>query len=243
MTADPPAVEIVNAGGTSPYVLTCEHASNYIPTSYGGLGLPQHDLARHIAWDIGAADVARTLSRLLDAPLFLSGYSRLLIDCNRPPGSATSIPVMSETTAIPGNIGLTSEEARERAALWFWPFQTAITTHLDERLRLGRPATILGVHSFTPVFKGVRRPWEAGVLFRHSVDLGRALVQGLRRHGRIAAENEPYRIEDDSDYTVPVHGERRNLDAVLIEIRQDLITKPEHAKAWAEELNQVIRGI
>ena len=104
MTKVPPAFEIVNPQGASGYVLTCEHASNFMPEEYQGLGLGPADLARHIAWDIGAADTARKLAIALDAPLVLSGYSRLLIDCNRPLGAPTSIPEVSELTAIPGNV-------------------------------------------------------------------------------------------------------------------------------------------
>ena len=113
---DPPAVETVNAEGKSPYMLLCEHASNYIPSRYKGLGLDASELERHIAWDIGVAPIARELSRALDAPLVLSGYSRLLIDCNRPIGVPTSIPEIGESTLIPGNTGLSDDERAFRAA-------------------------------------------------------------------------------------------------------------------------------
>lgn len=229
----PSAVEVVNPDGRSDYVLTCEHASNFIPEIYDGLGLPAHELSRHIAWDIGAAMVARRLSAAIDAPLFLSGYSRLLIDCNRPVGSPTSIPALSESTVIPGNHGLLREEVEHRTNRFYWPFQHAVSAHLDQRKAVGRKAVIVGIHSFTPVFKAFARPWHAGVLFRKSAIFGNSLVAALNGPDRVVSANQPYTIEDDGDYTVPVHGESRELDAVLLEIRQDLIADLQGAAAWA----------
>ncbi|WP_424140440.1 N-formylglutamate amidohydrolase [Roseomonas chloroacetimidivorans] len=139
--SDPAPVTLVNAEGASPFVLLCEHASNHIPARYDALGLPAHELGRHIAWDIGAADLARRLSALLDAPLILSGVSRLVIDLNRPPGVATSIPERSEDTVIPGNAGIDTVERAVREAAWFHPFHQAVTALLDRRkAEGGRPA-------------------------------------------------------------------------------------------------------
>lgn len=232
----PPAVEVVNPQGVSDCVLLCEHASNYVPPDYGGLGLGEADLARHIAWDIGAAAVARRLAILIDAPLLLSGYSRLLIDCNRPLATPTSIPEISETTIIPGNIGIGPDERQRRADRFYAPFQKAVTAHLDWRKASGRPAVVIGIHSFTPVFKGFVRPWHAGVLFRKSREFAAALLARLQAPGLIVAANEPYCIDDQSDYTVPVHGEARGLDAVLIEIRQDLISNDSGPSRWSDKL-------
>lgn len=243
MPALPPPVRVVNEDGPSPYVLLCEHASRFIPEDYGGLGLAEPDLSRHIAWDIGAAQVASGLSAALDAPLVLAGYSRLLIDLNRPPDSATAFPEISETTPIPGNRGLSAEERARRIAAYFDPFQAAVRQLLDERAAAGRPATVIGVHSFTPVFKGFVRPWQAGILYRRSQRFGHALAEALGGAKGDIAENEPYAIEDDSDYTVPVHGEARGLDAVLIEIRQDLIADDQGAAAWAARLARALEEI
>ncbi|MFO1169495.1 MAG: N-formylglutamate amidohydrolase [Hyphomicrobiaceae bacterium] len=240
---DPPAVTVVNEAGRSPYVLLCEHASRYIPPRYGKLGLPDHELTRHIAWDIGAEGIARALSKALDAPLFLSGYSRLLIDCNRPIGAPTSIPEISETTAIPGNSGLDAAERQYRAEQFYWPFQKAIFAHLDERQRSKRPTIVFGVHTFTPVFKGFVRPWHAGVLYRKSEVFGEALLKHLAEPGLVLAANEPYVIEDDHDHTVPVHGEARGLDAVLIEVRQDLVAEHAGQAAWAARLARALSAI
>jgi len=232
----PAPVRVLNEAGASPYVLLCEHASRFIPEEYKGLGLAAEDLTRHIAWDIGAANVAQGLSALLDAPLVMAGYSRLLIDLNRPVGSATSIPEISETTVIPGNLTLTPEERMQRVALYFEPYQLAVRKLLDARRDAARAATIVGVHSFTRVYKGIARPWHAGILYRKSRRFGHALAQALGGAAELIAENEPYQIEDESDYTVPVHGEARGLDAALVEIRQDLIADGDGTASWAARL-------
>jgi predicted N-formylglutamate amidohydrolase len=233
-------VTVLNPEGRSRYVLTCEHASRYIPPRYRGLGLPESELARHIAWDIGVEAVSRSLAARIDAPLFLSGYSRLLIDCNRPTGVPSGIPVLSELTEIPGNRGLEQAERDYRANTFYWPYQTAIADHLDARERAGRPTAIVSVHSFTPVFKGFQRPWHAGVLFRRSVEFGTAMVEALRAPGLVVDANEPYQISDDGDYVVPVHGESRGLDIALLEIRQDLIADAVGAAAWAARLERAL---
>lgn len=240
---DPPAVETVNEDGASSYVLLCEHASNFIPARYQGLGLDEAELRRHIAWDIGAAPIARELSRCLDAPLVLSGYSRLLIDCNRPVGVPTSIPEISESTEVPGNIGLSAEERQLRETRYFWPFQKEVTRLLDRRQAAGRPTFVFGVHSFTPVFKGFVRPWHAGILFRKAERYGNALVEALQEPGLAVVANEPYRINDEGDHTVPVHGEARGLDAVLIEIRQDLIGEAQGQMEWAKRLAPALQAV
>ena len=240
---DPPAVTAVNEVGASPYVLLCEHASRHIPQRYRQLGLADHELTRHIAWDIGAEGIARRLSAALDAPLFLSGYSRLLIDCNRPIGVASSIPEMSEMTPIPGNIGIDAAERQHRAELFYWPFQRAVIAHLDERQQQRRPTIIFGVHTFTPVFKGFVRPWHAGVLYRKSAVLGERLLGLLAEPGLTLAANEPYIIEDDHDHTVPVHGEARGLEAVLIEVRQDLVAGEAGQVTWADRLARALAAM
>lgn len=239
--AMPPPVTVENEDGASRFVLICEHASRFIPGVYGKLGLADHDLERHIAWDIGAADVSRRLSQLIDAPLVLAGYSRLLIDLNRPVTSETSIPEVSETTTIPGNLNISDAERLRRIGTYFTPFQSRVAALLDARG--SRPTAIIAMHSFTPVFKGVARPWRAGILFRRSQELGRALVSALGGSAAGIAENQPYRIEDDSDYTVPVHGEARGHEAVLVELRQDLIATADGAETWSQSLAVALRSI
>lgn len=233
----PAAVEVLNENGRSDIVLLCEHASNHMPAEYGQLGLNIDDLQRHIAWDIGAAEVTRLLSALLDAPAFLSGYSRLLIDLNRPLGTSGSIPVLSEDTDIPGNVGLDPAERARRAEIMFTPFHDRVAAHLDRRARDGRPTRIATIHSFTPVFFGVARPWHAGVLYDRAGDFGETILAGLRRDGTLnVAANVPYVISRDADYAVPIHGDDRGIPAVLIEVRQDLLASRSGIEAWADRL-------
>jgi predicted N-formylglutamate amidohydrolase len=239
--ANPPPVSVVNPHGGAHVVLLCEHASNIIPARFGTLGLAPAQLERHIAYDIGAAAVAREIAARLDAVLVLSGYSRLLIDCNRPLASPTSIPVRSDHTDIPGNIGLTPEQRAERDALFFAPFRERVAALLDGRLREGRPTVLIGMHSFTPVFDGESRRWHAGVLWRQSEALARLLLAGLSADpALVVGDNEPYRVTLDSDYTVPWVGEARGIATALFEVRQDLIADPVGQAAWGERLAGVL---
>jgi predicted N-formylglutamate amidohydrolase len=232
-----PPVTIDNPGGGAPCLLLCEHASNRLPRALGDLGLPPGEIDRHIGWDIGALVMARELSRLLDAPLISTGYSRLAIDCNRPLDAPSSIPERSEDTVVPGNIGLAPADRLARQQALFHPFERAVAAHLDAR----GPCAVFGVHSFTPVFRGVARPWEAGFLYASAHRLAAPLIEGLRAQGFCVGDNEPYRIDPAEDYTVPVHGEARGLPALLIEIRQDLVGDLEGAVTWALRLAPLLR--
>jgi predicted N-formylglutamate amidohydrolase len=243
--ADPPAVTVVNEAGASPIVLLCEHASNHIPARYRNLGLPATELSRHIAYDIGAADVARHLSRKLDAILLLSGYSRLLIDCNRPLAASTSIPERSEATDIPGNIGIDAAERSRRDALFFAPFRDRVAATLDARLHAGRKTILIGMHSFTPVYLGVARPWQAGFLYDRAKQLGATLISGLRAADPrlVVGDNQPYQITLEGDYTVPYQGDARGIPTALIEVRQDLVATAQGAAEWAERLAGVLATV
>lgn len=238
----PPAVTGLNEDGTSPCVLICEHASNHIPANYESLGLAADDVASHIAWDIGAARLARRLSDMLDAPLFLSGYSRLLIDCNRPTGSPSSIPLVSEHVSIPGNQGLGDSEIAHREKAFFAPFQERIAGFLNARVAAGRPTVILGIHSFTPVYLGTTRIWHMGVLHGTATELALQLLAGFRRDPEIlVGDNEPYRVDHREDYTVPVHGDARAIPAALIEVRSDLLASTAGLQSWASRIAGVLK--
>jgi predicted N-formylglutamate amidohydrolase len=244
MQDDPPAVTVVNEAGASPIVLLCEHASNAIPARFDRLGLPAAELERHIAYDIGAAAVARSLSARLDAVLALSGYSRLLIDCNRPLDAPSSIPEISEATRIPGNVGLSPEARAERDRLFFAPFRERVAALLDGRLAAGRPTVLIGVHSFTPVYLGVARPWQAGVLHRRARALAALLLAGLRADAALTVgDNEPYRVTEAGDYTVPWVGEARGIATALFEVRQYLIADAAGVEAWAARLAAVLAPV
>lgn len=237
----PEAVEVLNEEGRSPIVLVCEHASNYIPAEYADLGLPTSELTRHIAWDIGAADVTRTLSRLLDAPAFLATYSRLLLDLNRPLHVPAAIPIRSETTEVPGNVNLGPAERERRAQRIFAPFHRRLGAHVERRERTARDSVLIAIHSFTPVFLGKTRPWHAGVLFGDATRFGRAVIERLRSDPALNVEaNVPYGVSRDEDYALIVHGDDRGHPAILIEIRNDLIAYRAGADEWAERLAAVL---
>lgn len=235
---EPPAFTVENPSGRFPCLLLCEHASRRIPRVLGDLGLPAGEIERHIGWDIGALVMARRLSRLLDAALFSTEYSRLVIDCNRPLEAPSSIPERSEDTVIPGNLGLSPADRAARRDELFLPFHNAVALHLDTH---GERRCVMGVHSFTPHYRGETRPWEAGFLYASARRLAAPLMDGLRAQGFEVGDNEPYRIDPAEDYTVPVHGEARGLPALLIEIRQDLITTEADAGAWADRLAPLMR--
>ncbi|WP_129776997.1 N-formylglutamate amidohydrolase [Peristeroidobacter soli] len=240
----PHAVEALNENGRSPFVLICEHASNHIPAEYNKLGLQDSDLARHIAWDIGAAHVTRALSKRLDAPAFLGGYSRLLIDLNRPLHVADSIPLRSEATDIIGNLSLDDEERERRQRLMFNPFQDRLRAHLEQRTADGRRNVLVSVHSFTPVYLGQQRAWHAGVLFDKAASLGQALIAQLSRDPLLnVGANVPYGVSADADYALVVHGDQLNNPAVLIEIRNDLISDPDGVETWTRKLEEALRGV
>jgi predicted N-formylglutamate amidohydrolase len=239
---EPPPVELVNADGRSSAVLVCDHASNRVPRQLGTLGLDAVQLADHIGWDPGAADVARRLSMLLDAPLVLSGYSRLVIDCNRPLRSAGSIAEQSDGVPVPGNRGLSPLERERRVNALYRPYHDAIDRLLDTRTR--RPSLLLSIHSFTPVLNGRPRPWHIGISHWRDRRLAALMLGVLARSGEFTVgNNAPYPIEEDVDYTIPVHGEGRGLPSVMIEIRQDGIQTAAGAATWAARLAECYRLI
>ena len=220
------------------FVLVCDHASNAVPAHMERLGLDQAELDRHIGWDIGAAMVTRALSALLDAPAYLSGYSRLVVDCNRPVGSPTAMPAVSDGTVVPANQSIAPAEAAARTDAFFRPYHDAIAACLDRAIGFGAVPILVAVHSFTPVFDGFARPWEVGLLYEHDDRLVQPLKEALAalRPGLTIGDNEPYAIVGPSDYSIPVHGQGRGLPHIEIELRQDLIGTQEGAEAWAETL-------
>jgi predicted N-formylglutamate amidohydrolase len=242
LAADEPApVSIYNAAGASPFLLVADHAGNRMPRALGRLGISQADCERHIAWDIGIASLGRLLADALDAALIQQNYSRLVIDCNRPLGAASSIPELSELTPIPGNVGLTKVEKATRARAIFWPYHERIAAELDQRQQAGRATALIALHSFTPVFKGAARDWHAALLYHRDPRLARHLLALLKAEpGLIVGDNEPYFVSDDTDYTIPVHGERRGIPHALIEIRQDLIAEEKGQHDWALCLARVL---
>lgn len=241
---DIPPVHEVNAAGTSPFLITCDHYGRILPRALGDLGVAEAELTRHIAWDIGIAGVAERLAEMLNAHLIAQRYSRLVIDCNRSPGVASSIPVVSEATAIPRNEGISEGERAARRREIFEPYHHRIDTVIDNRIHAKRSTVLVSLHSFTPVYAGVARPWHIGALYNRDRVLSQHLLKHLRAESDlVVGDNEPYAVSDLSDYTIPVHGEARGLVNTGIEIRQDLIADQSGQQQWAERLARIFAEI
>lgn len=233
-TDEPSPFTVDNENGTSPLLIVADHAGKHFPRRLGQLGLSNAERDSHIAWDIGAGAVCCLIGRALDAVVVRQNYSRLVIDCNRTPGSDTSILDLSELTRVPGNIGLSERYKLARVREIFQPYHDRIATELDRRREGARPTALISVHSFTPVFNTVVRLWHVGVLYNRDPRFAQILMELLRREeGLVIGDNEPYSVTDASDYTIPVHGEQRDLHHVALEIRQDLITDEAGQRMWA----------
>ncbi len=240
---EPPPVLQIAPNGSSNFVIVVDHAGARIPRRLGTLGLPSSELARHIAWDIGSLQVALRVSAALDAPLLAQNYSRLVIDCNRDPSVDTSIPVLSEWVEIPGNIGLGAEQRAARRAEIFDPYHQRIAAMLDARLAAGRRTILLSQHSMTDVFKGEPRAMHAAVLYNRDRRFAGLVLDALRLEpALVVADNAPYFVSDESDYTIPRHAETRALPHVMIEIRQDLLRDEAGQVAWAARITQALRA-
>ena len=244
LSSDEPAVvRVERAGGSSPFFLTCDHAGHLLPRSLGDLGVAEPDLRTHIGWDLGALGVALRLSALLDATLVAQPYSRLVIDCNRVLGCAASIPERSERTDVPGNRDLDPEARRAREREIHQPYHDEIARLLDARAREGRPTLLLAVHSFTPVYDGVPRPWHVALSSDGYRELAEAMIAVLREDpDLVVGDNEPYAV-DEIDYTLPVHGERRGLPRALLELRHDRVATEAGQEEWARRIAAVLRRI
>jgi predicted N-formylglutamate amidohydrolase len=239
---EPPAFQEFQFEGRSDFIIVVDHAGARIPRRLANLGLPDSELQRHIAWDIGALSVARRVAELIDAPLVAQNYSRLVIDCNRDPRVATSIPSISELCEIPGNIGLSAPQIAARRLEIFDPYHRRIRELLDHRQATGRCAILVAQHTMTDVYKGERREMHAAVLYNRDRRLAGAVLKMLQRERRlIIADNEPYFVSDETDYTIPHHAEARSLLHVELEIRQDLVNHEAGQTEWAERIARALQ--
>ena len=240
---EPAAVFQERPRGRSSFVIVVDHAGARIPRSLDKLGLDDSELARHIAWDIGALGLARRMSAILDAPLVAQNYSRLVIDCNRDPRVETSIPRMSEYVSIPGNRDLGEAEIAARRTEIFEPYHAHIRALLDERQAAGRRTILVAQHTMTDVYKGASRDMHGAVLYNRDRRFAGLVLEMLRRERDLTfADNEPYFLSDETDYTIPRHGEARGLPHVEIEIRQDLVKDEAGQAAWAERVTRALEG-
>jgi predicted N-formylglutamate amidohydrolase len=230
-------VRVHDAAAPGGFVVVCEHASNHMPAEFGTLGLQASELTRHIAWDPGALGVARRLAYLLKSPLVESRVSRLVVDCNRPLDAPDLIAETSETTAIPGNRGLDAAARARRVALSHEPFHRTLDGLIETRLKAGLGCSVVTVHSFTPVYRGVARPWKIGVIHDSDERLSAPLIAALAGHADLnVGDNQPYAPADRVYYTVERHARSRELPCVMIEIRNDEVTTPQAEARWAELL-------
>jgi len=234
---EPSPVTVLNPHGASPFLLVGDHAGNRIPTALGSLGLTRDQLQRHIAWDIGTADLGRRLSHELDAVFIHQTYSRLVVDCNRHRDAADAMPAISDGTEIPANSGLTGGQRQQRTGSIHTPYQRAIADELARRDRRNAPGALVSLHSFTPTLSGSARPWQIGVLFSDgATEFARVTLAVLNRRGDlIVGENEPYAM-DATDYTVPRHAFASRRPYVELEVRQDQLMEPAQREHWAKIL-------
>lgn len=237
-------VRVSNRAGRSPFVLLCDHASNYLPPHLGTLGLKEADMLRHIAWDPGALGVTLGMSVALDAAIVEAGVSRLAVDCNRPLDAPDLISQISETTLIPGNAALSAADRAERIAMSWEPFHAAIDKLVEERLAAGRESWLVSIHSFTPVYKGVERPWEVGIIHDDDERISAPLIVALEGLGSFTVgDNEPYAPSDRVYFTLERHARSRGLPCAMIEIRNDEIADAAGQAAWASRLAAILSNI
>ncbi len=240
--SDPLPVVTVNPGGRSPFLIIGDHAGNVIPSSLRRMGIGSPDLCRHIAWDIGVAGLGLALAERLDAVFLRQTYSRLVIDCNRAPGSADAMPAVSDRTIVPANAALTPEERTTRIDAIHAPYHHAIADELARRDREGQASILVALHSFTPAMsRGPARPWHAGILHDGGdPSFALALLAALRREANlIVGDNEPYRM-DEVDYTLPLHAYPLRRRYAEIEIRQDLLADEQGQRRWASILERCL---
>ena len=240
---EPAAFEVVEGTGEPPLIVVCDHASNRIPRALASLGLDERQLDDHIAWDAGAAAVARRLGARFGASVVLAQYSRLVIDLNRAPGDATVIPRISDGVLIPGNIGLSPEARAARVRTLFEPYHAAIEALIQRRTTPAQSPAFVGVHSFTPRFHRTARSWQIGVLWDRDPRIAVPLLGALRAAGVRVGDNQPYSGKHPADYCIDTHAEPRGIAHVGIEIRQDLIADEAGQAHWAGVLGDALEGI
>ncbi len=238
---EPPPVAVHNPGASSRFLLIGDHAGNWIPGGLADLGLPLEERTRHIAWDIGVAALGVRLADELGASFIHQRYSRLVIDCNRRPGAPDSIPEVSDGTAVPANAGLNADDAKVRAEAIQAPYQQAIADEIERRSAAGLATILIALHSFTPIMRGVSRPWQVGILHDAGDSrFARAMIDALAQDEALTVgDNEPYSM-NTIDFTIPHHAYPRRLPYAEIEIRQDLLGDPAGIEEWCGRIGRAL---
>ncbi|MEM8788338.1 MAG: N-formylglutamate amidohydrolase [Pseudomonadota bacterium] len=238
-----PPVDVVDPHAPGPALILCDHASNAVPSwvAGGDLGLSAADMNRHIAYDIGAAGVARRLGGALAAPVLLSGFSRLVIDPNRGVDDPTLVMKLYDGSIIPANRAVDAGEVARRRVRAYDPYHDAIAGQIAAMEARGAVPNLISVHSFTPQLRGrPPRPWHVGVLWDRDDRLAAPLIAALAAEGDlVVGDNAPYTGHLQGD-CMNRHGTQRGLPHVLIEVRNDLIGDGRGQAAWAARLARVL---
>jgi predicted N-formylglutamate amidohydrolase len=235
------AFRILRPEGKGRFVIFCDHASNRVPAELQNLGLPASELDRHIAWDIGAAEVTAGLSDLFDSPAILCGTSRLVVDCNRHLDAHDLIPEVSDGTAIPGNRDLSAEERQLRIDLWFEPYHAAVESVIADRESQGAGSIALSIHSMTACLAGNARPWQIALSSYRDRSLVDPVLKALRAADDITVgDNQPYDLDPAVDYSTPFHAIRRNMAHLQVEFRQDEIADPPGQVLWTQRFAEAL---
>lgn len=237
--ADPAPVRVINADTPSPLLLVCEHAGRHVPQSLGNLGLPPVAFDTHIACDLGAAEVAQGLAARFGCRLVLQNYSRLTIDCNRRPGEPSSIPEVSDAITIPGNQGLDAAQRRQREDEVYAPYATRCKAETDRACT----AFAYSIHSFTPQMSGgAARPWDIAFLYRSPDSDGDRLADLCAEiwPDLVVGRNEPYFIDEKTDWFIPVCAETRRVPHCLIETRNDHLGDAAGRDLWSDRLYHLL---
>jgi predicted N-formylglutamate amidohydrolase len=226
-------------------VVICDHASKTIPPELNDLGLSAADLERHIAWDIGAADIAIFLAARFKLPAVLAGVSRLVIDCNRDPADPAAIPTEVDRTPIPGNANLTVWQKAERMSRWFVPYHNAVEEMMTASLAAVKDPVVLSVHSMTPALNGGEpRPWPVALSSHEDKRLSTPMLAALQSRTDLpVGDNQPYALDPAEDYSVPHHAMRRGLRHLQVEFRQDLIADQPGAIKWAKVFGDSLKEV
>ncbi len=241
---EPAPFQVLNGDSRLPLLLLCDHASRRVPAALGDLGLDPAALRCHLAWDIGAGPLTRTLAERLGATAVLCGYSRLVVDCNRELLDPQAFLEYGDGVVISGNRGLGKAERDARASAIYWPYHAQVEKEIR---RLGEqgsmPPVILAIHSFTPVLNGVSRPWQIGILWDKDARVSDILIRGLRDQGFMVGDNEPYSGRAPQDFTIDHHAEAAGLPHVGIEVRQDLIDDDAGVRDIADAFEPLVESL
>ncbi len=232
---EPELFDAINLPGAAPLIICCDHAGRHIPAALE-LGITVDILDLHIAYDIGARQVAKLLAKKMNAPLLLANYSRLVIDLNRHVDDAMLIPAISDNIKIPGNTNLTEADRRQRIEQMFIPYHKRYGEMVDYLQATYSKPIIVSVHSFTPVMQAKKRPWNIGVLWEDDHELAQSLITNFSKNeSLVIGQNQPYHASNPRGYAMNVHAASRGVEMAFIEIRQDHIAD-NHGQRWAADL-------